>query len=75
MWRGDKQEARKALRDNYLKYKRISIEQQDTDFRENYKFYQWLDKMLEKLQVLFEPKAHRLNPDVFKHMTYIWVMN
>lgn len=65
MLRVDNREARKALRDNYLKCKLISVKQQDTHFRENYKFYHWLDKMLENLQLLFE---------LFRHMTYIWTV-
>jgi len=68
-WRVDNREARKALRDNCLNCKLISIKQQDTHFRENCKFYHWLDKMLEKLQLPFERNAHRLKPDLFKHMT------
>lgn len=69
MLRVDNRETRKALRDNYLKCKLISVKQQDTHFRENYKFCHRLDKMLEKLQLLFEPNAHRLNPNLFRHMT------
>lgn len=40
MLRVDKREARTALQDDYLKCKLISIKQQDTHFRKNYKFYQ-----------------------------------
>lgn len=69
MLRVDKREARTALQDDYLKCKLISIKQQDTHFRKNYKFYQWIDKMLEQLQLLFQPNAHRLKPDLCKHMT------
>lgn len=38
MLRVDNGEARKALRDNYLKCALISIKHQDMNFRENYNF-------------------------------------
>lgn len=67
-FRVDKWEARKTLRDDYLKCKLILIKEQDKHFRKNFKSYHWLYEMLEKWQLPFEPNAQRLNPDLLKPM-------